>query len=867
MSWINAAREHIRNLFLTRDAELDEEIAHHLDVETRRQIRAGVDPRTARRRANERFGNRQRVADATRDARGPRLLEGLGQDVQWATRSLTKNPGFTALALFTLTLGVGATTTAFAVLDTVILRDLPYRNPGRLVFMQELNAKHDTRPASYPNFADWRARTRSFDGVASAQFPEVTTVRAASDAEPQRVTMMGVSRNFFAVLGAPVTAGREFTPDEQRGDDITTAMVSYEFWQRELGGRMPLGDLLVGDARRAIVGVTPPNFKFVTAADIYFPYEPWAGTIRSAHNYMVVGRLKPDVPVETARAELATLSRALLATYGNETEAVDVDVQPLQQYLVGNYRTLLMVVFAAALCVLLIACTNLLSAQLARGWSREREIAVRTALGASRRRLLRQLCVESMVLVFSGAVLGTLLALGLTYGVRTVGAGLLPRLGELTVDTRVLGFVIAVLVVTTLVVGLYPAVRLSGTGGGAVLRGSRGSAGTIRTSLWRTLVGFEVALAVVLLVGAALLVRTMHNILTADTGIDPHGLVTASVGLGQDEISRVDEFVHALAAVPGVEGAAFANRLPFSWGNTSGPVRRPADPLTHDYPALAGFRLITPEYFSVVRQPVLSGRAFTSADRAGAEKVAIITSGLASKLWPGESAIGKRVATNYLFDQWLTVVGVVPEAASWSMARGEQHEIFVPLAQQLKAAKGSPLVAVVRVGPSPSAMVQPLRAKLRELLPQSAAQMSTIDERIARSAADKRFAMLALTAFGTIALLLAAIGIYGVVWYVVTTRTREIGIRMALGATAASVQRHILSGAFAMAGVGVVVGVLGGAFATKFLQASLYGVSRLDVATYSAGALVTLLIAIVGAYIPARRSSRVDPMIAMRSEA
>jgi hypothetical protein len=329
--------------------------------------------------------------------------------------------------------------------------------------------------------------------------------------------------------------------------------------------------------------------------------------------------------------------------------------------------------------------------------------------------------------------------------------------------------------------------------------------------------------------------------------------------------NRLDYNTETLGHLPGAEGAAFTTRLPLSWGNSSGPVRRPGDPTTRDWPALAGFRVITPNYFSVLRQPVLSGRGFTDADRVGSQEVAIVTDALAAKLWPGENAVGRMVATNYLSGKWLTVVGVVPEASNWSMTRGSQYEIFVPLAQQPRSVQGQ-LIAVVRTASAPAGMIPVVRAKLRELLPYSAAQLGTIDERIARSAADRRFAMLALLAFGAIALLLAAVGIYGVVWYVVTTRTREIGVRMALGATSRLIERQVLAGAATMAIGGIVVGIIGGVVGTRYLQASLYGVSRLDPSTYAIGAGLALIATLAGAYAPARRSSRIDPMTAIRAE-
>ncbi|HEX3866726.1 MAG TPA: FtsX-like permease family protein, partial [Gemmatimonadaceae bacterium] len=342
-------------------------------------------------------------------------------------------------------------------------------------------------------------------------------------------------------------------------------------------------------------------------------------------------------------------------------------------------------------------------------------------------------------------------------------------------------------------------------------------------------------------------------------------VVTASIVPSDEDARRMDYVITSVRALPGVEGAALTSRLPLAWGTMSAPVRRVGDPPDHDWPGFAGFRIVSPEYFAVLRQPVLRGRAFTAGDRDGTANVAVVTPGVAEKLWPGDNPIGKLISTNYLFDQWLTVVGVVGEASSWTMPRGSQNEIYVPYAQHANASEGQ-LVAIVRTRGSTDALLPALRTLLHELIPASPAQFGTMDERIARSAADRRFAMLALTTFGAVALILAAIGIYGVIWYIVSTRTHEIGIRMALGATASLVRRDVLRGAASMAVAGIVAGIGGGLFATRFLQSSLYGVSRLDPRTYAAGAAVALCTAMLAAYVPARRSSRVDPMIAIRGD-
>jgi len=389
----------------------------------------------------------------------------------------------------------------------------------------------------------------------------------------------------------------------------------------------------------------------------------------------------------------------------------------------------------------------------------------------------------------------------------------------------------------------------------------------VRKDVWRLLVGFEVATAVVLLVGSALLIRTLSNILNADTGFDASGVVTASISPIGLTPERIEAIRLELASIPGVSGVGFTTHLPLDWGDQAAPVRRPGDPVDRDWLAMGGFRVITPDYFGVLRQPVLRGRAFTASDRAGSAPVAIITPGIAERLWPGQDPVGKIVATNYMAETWMTVVGVVREASSWTMPHGSQNELFVPVAQQPNAEPmRMQLVAAIRTPGNPAALMPVVRDRLRSLVPNSPATLSTLEDRIASSAADRRFAMFALSAFGVIALVLAGIGIYGVMSYTVVTRTREIGIRMALGAAPGVVRSEVLRGAALMALGGIAAGTIAGLFATRYLEASLYGISRRDPIAYLVGGGVLLAAALLGAYVPALRSSRVDPLLAIRGE-
>jgi putative ABC transport system permease protein len=864
MSWIDAIRERVSNFFAPSDEGLDEEISHHLELETRRQMAGGADAVTARKRALEKFGSPRRVADATNAARGPRAFAGSGQDFRWATRSLRNSPGFTTLALVTLGLGIGATTAAFSVLDTVLLRPLPFPSSDKLVVLQEVTDDKRRLPPSYPNFEDWRTQTKSFTHVASS------TLRFMRVTDPAGTTMraraLGISRDFFATFGVRPHLGREFDADESRVGGPLVAMASYEFWQSHMKSAPSLGVVRNGTDVVRIVGVAPPGFEIAGRSyDLFFPHERAPGTVRNAHYLTVYARIRPSTSLTAAQTEMTALAGRLAAAFGNDEQARDVRVTPLREYAVGNQRSVLIVVFLGATLVLLVACTNLVSAQLARALVRAREIAVRAALGASRVRLLRQLLAESIVLAVVGSALGVALAFGLTTMVRTVGGSLLPRLSELTIDGRVLAFVIVTACVVAIGIGAYPAARAAQRDPADALRGAgRADAGVVRAGIWRALVAGQVAMAVMLIAASSMLIRTLHNILNDDVGFEPHGLVTASLSSGDTPGARLTEIRETLAAVPGVKGVAYSSYYPMEYGNWSAPLVRPTDPMDHDWPAIAGFRAVTPNFFEVLRLPVLRGRGFSPEDRDGAPYVAVVTTSVASKLWPNQDPIGQRVRSFQDMNHELTVVGVVNEAVDWSSPRGSQYEIYVPLAQHPNS-QADP-VALIR-SDNPRALLNPVRSALRETARDIPATVALLDDRVAETAASRRFAMVAIASFAAIALILAAIGIYGVVAYSVTTRRFEIGVRMALGATSDTILVRTMSGAAAMALSGVVGGVIGTLIATRYIAKLLYGVKPSDPWAYVAGAALLIAAALLGAYAPARRASRVDPLLAIRGEA
>jgi predicted permease len=849
------------------DADLAEEIRFHLDMDVQRSISRGLSRMDAIALAERRFGNVDRVRQRARDQRKGLNPGEIMRDIKYALRSFLRTPGFTFVALVTLALGIGATTIAFTLVNSVLLKPLPYRESDRLVLISELDKGGERMWPSYPNFIDWRNQSHAFDGVASLMFPFGASARGTGDVE--RIRIMGVSNAFFRVLGVTPALGREFLPEESASRDgaMRVVMVTHDYWMNQLGGEPDLARIRMSanDAPVTVVGVLPAGFEFSVKADIFFPHEIWPGTIRNAHNYMVVGRLRKGTTIESARSEMSQITSRLKTEYGDDEQAVAAQVVPLREFMVGDQRPLLIMLLGAAALVLLIACVNLVSAQLARGTVRQRDLSVRAALGASRRQLVAQLLTESVVLSASGAVAGILLASVVLGAVRAVGAGMIPRLGEVTTDARVLLFTIATAVLSVLITGVYPALRLSGDsiralGARGVQAGNHG-----RSRVWSLLVGAEVAIAVVLLIGSGLLIRSMHNILSMDPGFETSGLLTVSMTPGSEQtVEQLQQIERAVDALPGVVGAGMINVLPLQWGNWYGPVLREQDPPAK-WPAMAGFRVVSPTYFETLRLPVIRGRGITTADRVGSARVMVITKPLADRLWPGEDPIGKKLKTNYVYDTLMTVVGLVPEAQNWKDVGAAQNEIYVPLAQNATV-RVSQVSLVVRTSMDPAQLVPQVRARMHELAPDMPVEFQTMTARIEDTAKDRRFAMMVLAGFASIALVLSAVGIYGVVSYSVAVRTREIGVRMALGATSSSVLQETVGRAAVTAGIGVIFGLLAGAAASGVLRGLLFGVAALDPTTFLTGSVVLLATAVLAAFVPAFRSSRTDPLVALRSE-
>lgn len=832
----------------------------------------------ARRRLRALVG---RTAEEARDSRGAGTVEMLRQDVLFTLRSLRKSPGFALVTVLTLALGIGANAAVFSVVNGTVLRPLPYPDPDRIVVLHELGAEGGEMAVTGGNFLDWQGANRSFEAMALFWEPDFTplmTILGANSAVRARVT--GVSEDFFRVMGVSPALGRSFAPEESREGGPPVMLVSQSFWTNHLSGDPGvLGRVLDWEGEPfEIVGVMPAGFGYPVDTDLWVPLERGGISLgRSAHNYAAVGRLREGVGAEAAQRDLDRITAGLKERYGGDMDAVGTRVERLQDRLVGDLRRPLFLLLGAAALVLLVACTNLASTFLARGAGRGRELAVRAALGASRPRLIRQLLTESLVLSLLGAAMGLAVSALVLRGLVAVGPDALEVTGGYGLDGRVLGFALFAALVTTVLFGLAPALRASqGRLGEAMRSGTRGNSGGRRGRVWGLLVGTEVALAILLLVGSGLFLRSFREVLGVDSGFDPARVLTIDVSLPSSKYSEDPQMADfyqrvltELEQVPGVEAAGLVQHLPLGGMAHNGSFDVEGRGNTHAFGLYPGYRVSSEGYFEAMGIPLLRGRLFDRGDHAGTADVAVINQVLADRLWPDGDAIGARVRNlandSWIYpDRWITIVGVVGNVRHGALLEEPAPEIYVHYLQRPDRARSAVLALRTRV--PPAEVVSVARARIRALDPDVPAEFATMSARVVDSVADRRFTMLVLGAFAVVALLLAAVGIYGVVSYSVAGRTREIGIRLALGASPGSVRGMVQRSAMRMTLAGVVVGIAGALLLTRALRGLLFGVSPTDPTTFAGVVVILTGVAWLASYLPARRTTRVDPMITMRAE-
>lgn len=810
------------------------------------------------------------------------------QEMRLAVRTLLRTPGFTVVAVLTLALGIGASTAIFSVVEGVLLRPLPYPEPERIVRVFQVNDEGGRTPFSHPNLEDVRARNRSFTGLAqyAAGVMPVTV--------GQELSMAGfamVSGEFFDVVGIHPVLGRGFTPEEASGSGASVAVVSHEFWQGVLGGGRDLSSLTLRlqSGTVSVVGVLPPGFTFPDNADVdvIAPYMERQDPSRTAHNWKVLGRLRGDVTLAQARQDLSAIARQLKAEYGDDTWMVGAAVVPLHEQLVGNVRPALLVLLAASAVLLLIACANVVNLLLSRMAMRQRELAVRLALGAGTGRLVRQFIAEALVLSLAGGAVGVLLAAWGVAALLALEPGQLPRLEGIGVNATVLGYALGVSILTATSLGLLLAWRATRADVRNTLASSqRTMAGGASSRRIRTaVVVAEVAMTIVLLAGAGLLVRSFERLLSVDPGFRTEGAVLMEAMLpgGQDpqfaarNARFLDGLIERIRAVPGVERVGLTNAPPLSGRGANGMFlildrpdevqnfedwRRIAE--NPDRTGYAEYRHASGDYFRAMGIPLVAGRLFDERDHADAPHVAVISESLARTRWPGEDPIGKIIQFGNMDGDLraMMIIGVVGDVRHESLEAEPSPTFYGNVLQRPIMGQ----VSVVITGPGARAAIGPARTAAHSLDPTVPVGFQTIEEAFSDSLAERRFSMLLLGIFALVALIVAAAGLYGVVSYLVAQRTREIGIRIAVGAGPESVMRMVVGQGAALAALGVACGIFAALALTRFLSGMVYGVATTDPITFVGVATVLLAVAALASWVPARRAVRLDPMVALREE-
>lgn len=804
-------------------------------------------------------------------------------DLRFGSRSLRKTPVFTVVAVIALALGIGATTAILSVVNAVLLRPLPYANSDRLVVILH-NGNNPVAPA---NVIDWKKQTHSFTDVAAAEY---WGANLTSGEQPENVRGLRVSAGIFPMLGVAPFIGRAFTTDEDVNGNEHVAVISYGLWQRRFGGdRSIVGRTMSLDGEPfTILGVMPAAFQFApfwaTRAEMWVPLGLSSrATDRGAQSLRVFARLRPGVTMEQARSDIASVTARLEREFPGTNK--NVTVESLKHKVVGDIQTPLLVLLVAVGFVLLIACANVAHMLLSRASARQKELAIRTALGATRVRLIAQLLVESVMLAVAGGAAGLLLAFWGVRGLIAANPAIIPRVSSVGIDTRVLLMTVLMTAGTAIVFGLVPALRAARVElAGAFKDGDRTSTdGHRKHRLRGSLVMFEFALALVLLVGAGLMIRTFVALMHVDPGFDPRNVITMTIsttGTPEANPSMRQEFftqtLDRVRAVPGIEAAAYINHLPLTgdrWGFNFSIEGRPK-PKPGESPS-ATYRVVFPGYFHAMRMSLVRGRDISDADRKEAPGVVVINEYMAKTYWPGEDPIGKRISTFGL--PYVTIVGVVKNAAIDRWGAPPEEEFYFPYAQSSYATNPSShfadLTLVARmtcpVGSTcdASSLSAPVVNAIRSVDRNVAiSTMATMNGAVASVTAESRFYLVLLGTFAAIALTLAAVGIYGVMSYSVSCRTHEMGIRIALGANPMGVVRLVVGQGVRLAGIGAVVGVVAAFGLTRLMSKLLYGVAPSDPLTFALVTLVLCFVGVLASYIPARRATKVDPLTALRSD-
>ena len=798
------------------------------------------------------------------------------QDLRHAFRTLLKTPGFLVVAILTLALGIGANTAMFSVVKAVLLARLPYPNPERTVQLWETAEQGRHMHVSGPNFRDWREQSRAFDAMATTASDEVVIT---GDFSARKVRFDLVSRDFFRAVGVAPLRGRSFVDAEHKPGGALAAVLSYDLWQSAFGGDpQAVGKIVRANGMAlTVVGIMPTGFDFPQRAQLWVPSEFFPDeSTRSAHNYEVVGRLKPGVSIEAAQADMNTIAGRLSKQYIDDKDR-GIRVVPLYDEITGPMRPALLILLGAVGLVLLIACVNIANLQMVRASSRIKELALRAALGARRGRIIRQLLTESLLVSIGGGAAGVVIAFWATELLRSRIPANIPRIENIRIDGEILAFTLALAVVCGLLFGILPALSASQTDVSEALK--EGSGKNTMTGARRRLGGAlvigEIAMATVLMAGAALLIESFWKLSNVDPGFQSNHIVTAPVTWPMSEAEDPNAkrvaamnrlLLERVRAIPGAESAAITNTLPIQSGGPDGSFEiegraLPSNP--HDFPD-AWYRTVSTGYFETMKVPLFRGRAFSREDeRESAPQVAVVNQAFVREFFPNQDALGQRIRF-FGFDekpQFLQIVGIVHDTRSLGLGRAPNSEVF---ANSFQHAVGSREVTLVVRGPA--AIASSVRRAIQSIDRNVPLEFQSMDDVIAESIARQRFQTALLALFATLALVLSAIGIYGVLSYTVDRRTAELGIRMALGADRLRILSMVLREGALMIGLGLASGVGGALLLTRTLTAFLYGVKPTNLTAYAAIAVLLCLTGFAACLVPARRASNTDPMVALRYE-
>lgn len=801
-------------------------------------------------------------------------MEILIREVRYCVRSLLKHPGFVAIAVITLALGIGANTAIFSVVNAVLLRPLAYRDPSKLV-----TVLHDgSSPVAPANFFDWQRQSQSFEALAAAQWWEPNL--SGTD-QPEHLRGLQMTAQMFQLLGVDPMLGRTFAAGEDQPGNEHVVVLSNRLWQRRFGGdRNAIGkQVMLDGASFTVIGVMPPDFQFApfwaTRAELWSPLNlaPRVDD-RAGQSLRVFGRLKPGVTRIQAQSEMEAINRRLEEQYPTTNKGLSVSVDPLLEQAVGKTRPALLVLLASVGFVLLIACANVANLMLARATARKKEIALRMVLGATRRRIARQLLIESLTLALLGGGLGLALGVAGEKALISLAPPNLPRIDNVSLDLTVLFFTLGLSVLTGLLFGLAPVLQNRRADFNESLKdGERGStAGITRQRLRRVLVVSEMALAVMLLIGGGLLVRSFLQLRAVDPGFNPHNLLTMTIPLsgsqhatGPKRAAFFDQLIPRINSLPGVESVSAINHLPIVgdlW--TLGFSIEGQPPSLPGQGPRAVYRIIRPDYFRTMGVPLLRGRDFNARDNDTVPGVVIVNEAMAQRYWPNQDPIGQRISVS---DDGLNpreVVGIVKGSKQDDWTIASRPEMYLP---HLQATTPRSLTLVVRTKSDPLSMVTAIKNEVGAIdksVP--VAEIRSMDDVVTVALSPQRFNTLLLGIFGCVALALATVGIYGVISSAVTSRTHEIGVRMALGARASDVIRMVVGQGMTLTAIGIAIGLSGAFFVTRLMSGLLYGVGTNDVVTFISTPLLLSAVALGACYLPARRATKVDPLVALKYE-